>query len=141
MGLFRQPRVRLRESEQRYAYAMEASRDGIWDWDLQTHKIALTPSYFTLLGYAPYAFPETEAAWVNMIHPEDRERVLATELQLIKLSRTFELEYRLRAKDGSYQWILSRGNVVEWDEAGLPWRIVGIITDVTLRKQLSLIHI
>ncbi len=130
--------VRLRESEQRYAYAMEASRDGIWDWDLQTHKIELTPSYFTLLGYAPHAFPETEAAWVNMIHPEDRERVVATELQLITSSRTFELEYRLRAKDGSYKWILSRGNVVQWDEAGLPWRIVGIITDVTLRKQLEL---
>jgi PAS domain S-box-containing protein len=129
---------KLRDSDQRYAYALEASRDGIWDWFVQTNQVVLSKPYFTLLGYEPYEFPQTVDTWYQMVHPDEREWVLVTERQKLESSQAFDLEYRMRTKEGRYKWMLSRGKVVEWDENSQALRVVGTITDITERKQLEL---
>jgi PAS domain S-box-containing protein len=128
---------KIRQNAQRYAYALEASRDGIWDWYLTTHQAEFSASYYHLLGYEPDEFPASEAAWLATLHPDERDQILAEQQCLLQQKNAFEMEFQMRAKNGSYKWMLSRGKVMEWDKQGQPLRVVGTITDLTFRKQLE----
>jgi PAS domain S-box-containing protein len=125
---------KVRSSELRYAYAMEASSEGIWDWDLRTDQVEASASVFTMLGYAPNEFELTGPTILEMRHPDDRESVQRITLEAIRGVGAFTQEYRVRAKDGSYRWILSHGKVVERDAEGRALRLVGTYTDLSARK-------
>ena len=125
----------LQLSEQRYAYAAEATSDGIWDLNLDTGQITYSPTWFSMLGFAPDEFAHELSAWEELIHPDDREATFAAMAACIETADTSALEFRMRARDGSYRWILSRAKVVERDAAGNPTRLVGAHTDLTSRKQ------
>ena len=126
---------KLQLSEQRYAYAAEATSDGIWDLSLATGQITYSPIWFRMLGYAPDAFAHDLRAWEELIHPDDRTATLAALADCIETTQSFELEFRMRAGDGGWRWILSRAKVVERDAAGKATRLVGAHTDLTSRKQ------
>ncbi len=128
----------LRKSEERFRFAMEAAREGIWDWDLKTDRVEYSPAYYRMLGYEA---PEVEdvSFWISLLHPDDREKIVTLARKLLNSPGRYELEFRLRAKDGSYRWIVSRGKVVEWDESGAPLRAVGTHTDITDRMQAEAI--
>jgi PAS domain S-box-containing protein len=89
------------------------------------------------LGYEPDEFPASEAAWLATLHPDERDQILAEQQCLLQQKNAFEMEFQMRAKNGSYKWMLSRGKVMEWDKQGQPLRVVGTITDLTFRKQLE----
>lgn len=131
----------VRISEQRYEYAANATNDGLWDWNIKTGEVYYNPSYFTMLGYQPEDFLQHTAAnvWLNLLHPEERDRIALSSQQALIRDGGYEIEFRMLCKDGSYKWILSRGKVVERDADGSPLRAVGTHTDLTIRKQMELV--
>jgi diguanylate cyclase (GGDEF)-like protein/PAS domain S-box-containing protein len=124
----------LRESEQRYALAARGANDGLWDWKLATNEIYFSPRWNQMLGYGdPGVRPEPEE-WFSRIHPSDRGRVDG-EIAAHRNGATSEFtsEYRMRHRNGSFIWMLSRGAVVR-DENGRAIRMAGSQTDITEGK-------
>ncbi len=131
--------AQISASEERYKFALEATQDGIWDWDLRTNKTYLNPTYSTMLGYAPGELSEDYALhFVALLHPEDEQRIVELTREKLATEGGYEIEFRLRCKDGGYKWILSRGKVVERDTDGRPVRAVGTHIDLTARKALEI---
>jgi len=125
----------LRASEERFRYAMEATSDGLWDWNMVTGAVYYSPGYARLLGYASEALAQDVSTWTNSLHPEERDGVIAAAQRLLHDPGHYELEFRVRTLDGDYRWVLSRGKVVERGADGLPRRAVGTHVDITERKQ------
>ncbi len=126
----------LRESEERYRLAMEATSDGIWDWDLVTGHVYYNPAYFRMLGYQPGELADHAVTWTERIHPDDRQRVLGVNQACIRGDlAAFSVEFRMRTKDGSWRWILGRGRVVRRDVDGIALQMVGTHLDITGQKQ------
>ena len=129
----------LKISEQRFSYAVDASKDGIWDWDMQTNACYVSPAYLSMLGYAPgELLNNAKSQWLDLIHPEDKENILAEATRRLEQENAYEIEFRMRTKAGDYKWITSRGKVVMRDALGKPIRAVGTHIDMTQRKQLEL---
>jgi diguanylate cyclase (GGDEF)-like protein/PAS domain S-box-containing protein len=125
----------LAASEERYALAARGANDGLWDWELQTNRIYLSPRWKQMLGYAEHELGGDPAEWLQRLHPDDRELTeVRLEAHFQRLLTHFEQEYRIRHKDGSYRWMLCRGLAV-WDETGRAVRMAGSQTDITERKQ------
>ena len=126
----------LEESEFRWKFAIEGAGDGVWDRDLQTGQESYSRRCKEMLGYAEDEILPDHQERESRIHPDDRQAVLTSDADYIagKASR-YELEYRLRCKDGSYKWILSRGMIVSRDPNGKPLRTIGTHTDISERKK------
>ncbi len=125
----------LRLSEQRYHLAMDAVEDGLWDWYLDSEQIICNPSYYSMLGYRPNEFPALLSTLDGLMHPDDRQRVEEyREQYLSNPVDGYEIEYRLKGKNGQYHWILSRGRVVEFTADNKPRRMVGTHKDITRQK-------
>ena len=125
----------LRESEERLRLALNAASQGLWDTNLQTGVEVVGPEYATMLGYDPAEFHETDAAWAERLHPDDREGALATYREgMAGQGDEYRAEYRLRSKGGDWKWILSLGRVVSRSADGRPLRMLGTHTDITARK-------
>jgi len=132
----KQAEAALFKSEERFRVAMEASKDGLWDWDLANDRTYYSPGYYRMLGYEPDEFIMNEDAWAGLIHPDDRERALrATSDCAENKIQSFEIEFRMKARDGSWKWILGRGRSLEIDEQGRASRLIGTHIDITERKQ------
>ncbi len=129
-------RQALTDSEQRYRLAMEASTDGLWDWNLSNGQVFYSPGWFRIVderdpgnGYA---------TWEARIHPDDKERVLGSlQAHLDGSSDAWAEEHRLRKRDGSWAWVMGRGRVVQRSVNGSPLRMVGTMIDIGERKQVE----
>jgi|GEM_PF-1677832 len=126
----------VRVSEERFRLAMEATADGVWDWDLKTDNVFRSPGFFSMLGYQEEEFRGHFGEWQNLVHPEDLEAVrCALDEYLAGTRKNYEVEFRMFEKSGGTVWILSRGKVVARDESGRPLRMVGTHSDITERKR------
>ncbi|HIJ63780.1 MAG TPA: PAS domain S-box protein [Rhodospirillaceae bacterium] len=126
----------FRDGERRFRFAMEASTDGLWDRDVPTGNTYFSPSYFTMLGYEPGEWPSTSDTWIDLIHPDDRHHAVATAQDCIEhRSESFSREFRMKAKDGSWKWILGRGRAVLRDAEGRALRMIGTHVDITKIRQ------
>lgn len=126
----------LRESEKRLSYALEASTEGLWDWNIQTGTVHYSPHWIESLGYSPEEVPAHASFWQGIVHPEDAGAVRkALEAHFEGRTPVYACENRLRLKSGEYRWNLHRGRIVEWDAEGTPLRMVGTDSDITARKQ------
>jgi two-component system cell cycle sensor histidine kinase/response regulator CckA len=124
----------LRESEDRYALAVEGSNDGIWDWNLVTGEVYLSPRWKKMLGYGDDEIDNDSGAWKKLMHPDDYPRTKEIlENYLAGRIPNYEFESRLRHKNGSWRWIFNRGICLR-DEQGEPYRMAGSHSDVTERK-------
>ena len=113
----------------RYAVAWQASGDGIWDWELGGDRLWLSDSWRAIVGAA--GKDETPAEWLDRVHPADREAVdAAIRAHLEGESPRFESEHRLRREDGSWRWVLARGQATR-DATGKALRFSGSMMDVT----------
>ena len=124
----------LRESEERYALAINGANDGLWDWDLKTGSLYLSPRWKSMLGYTDDEMGSNPDAWIGQLHPEDVERVKETIAHhLAGLTSHLETEYRILHKNGIYRWMLCRGLAVR--DTGKAYRLAGSQTDITQRKK------
>ncbi|MBD2464714.1 EAL domain-containing protein [Oscillatoria sp. FACHB-1407] len=125
----------LRESEERYALAVQGANDGIWDWNLKTGDFYFSPRWKAMLGYGEDEIGANQFEWFNRIHPEDRHRVeREITAHLDGLTPHFENEHRMCHRDGTYRWMLSRGLAVRDAENNVT-RLAGSQTDITAHKQ------
>jgi PAS domain S-box-containing protein len=130
----------LRESEERYALAMEGANEGHWDWHIITDRLFLSPKMKTLQGQPADSEVTTRSAWLEQIfiHPDDKsvlESAIAGHLR--GLTSRFECEYRVRQPDGTWCWLLSRGRCLRHQDDS-PSRFVGSAIDVTTEKQAQM---
>jgi PAS domain S-box-containing protein len=126
----------LRESEERLRLALMAANQGLYDLNIQTGETLVNPEYATMLGYDPAEFQETNARWIERLHPDDRERVAETYRAYVRGEiPVYAVEFRQRTKSGDWKWILSLGKIVARDSEGRPLRMLGTHTDITERKQ------
>ncbi|CDM43334.1 putative sensory box/GGDEF domain/EAL domain-containing protein [Pseudomonas aeruginosa WS136] len=124
----------LHGSEQRLNRALEAVRDGLWDWDLVTDRMFVSPGYAALIGLAPEELGDPIETWKKRLHPEEYATVLeAHRNHLQGLTDNLDHIYRLRHKDGDYRWIHSRGRVLR-DALGKPLHYTGVARDITLQR-------
>lgn len=125
----------IEDNKERLQLALEGADLGMWDWDIQSDAMYYSPYYFSMLGYSPEELPHTPATWENLLHPEDKARALQ-HLQscLGTKPAKWSMEFRLRAKNGEYIWILGRGKVVEFGSDGSPLRAAGTHLDITAAK-------
>ena len=129
-------RQRQEKSEERFVLAMEATSDGLWDWDVASGIIYYSPGYFRMLGYEPEEFPAKADAWLETVHPDDRKRVLAANEACIHNDvPAFGVEFRMLSHDGTWRWILRRGKVITQDAGGRALRMIGTHIDITERKR------
>ncbi|MBE7435274.1 MAG: EAL domain-containing protein [Anaerolineales bacterium] len=143
MALFKHSMNRkLRESEERYALAVRAANDGIWDWNLQTNEIYYSIRWKEILGFKDDQISNGTDEWFNRIHPDDQRIVQANLVSHLKgTSSHFECEYRIKHATGKYLWVLSRGMAFR-DARNTPYRMAGSQSDITARKiaELRLAH-
>ena len=126
----------LSESEFRWKYALEGAGDGVWDWDRAHDTATYSKQWKRMLGYADHELANSTLAWQELLHLDDAERVRATlDAYVEGRSASYFCEYRMRAKDGSYRWILGRGMAVTFDRDGHPLRLIGTHTDITRAKE------
>lgn len=126
----------LRESEERWKFAVEGSGDGVWDYDCVTGRVLRSGRWREMLGYDATEIGTSLEDWKDRIHSEDRAAVEQA-MQALEQNggSTFVVEHRLRCKDGSWKWLLNRGMVMSRMPDGRPRRIIGTHTDLTARKQ------
>lgn len=106
------------EHEERLRLALDATNDGIWDWNTETGLAYFSPRYYTMLGYEPDEFLPSYDSWRHLIHPDDLEATEAAINNAREKQTSFAVEFRMKAKDNVYHWILSRGKAVEHSEEG-----------------------
>ncbi len=124
----------LRESEQRWQLAIRGANDGIWDWNIKTNEAFYSTRSKEILGYQNDEISNDVNEWFSKVHPDDIDLSMQTiQTHFDKKTPFYIVEHRLRCKDGSYKWILERGQAL-WDDSGHVVRMVGSHTDITERK-------
>ncbi|MGI9516469.1 MAG: PAS domain S-box protein [Pirellulaceae bacterium] len=133
---YKQSQQALRESEERWSFALDGSRDGVWDWNTETNDVYFSRRWKEMLGFADHEITNQFEEWGSRVHPHDRQQCLDDLQEHISgNSPYYENEHRIRCKDGSWKWILDRGKVISRSESNQALRVIGTHTDITDRKQ------
>ncbi|MEX2528269.1 MAG: PAS domain-containing protein [Gemmatimonadota bacterium] len=129
---------RLRIAEERWSFALEAADHGVWDWEPQTGRLFRSVGWLRLLGYPDDQGVSTVDVWKELVHPDDHPRVAqALQEHLEGGTEAYGAEYRIRAADGNYRWVRDQGQVMTWTKEGLPSRVIGTITDITMQREMA----
>lgn len=124
----------LNESEERFELAMAAAKDGLFDWNLVTNEIYYSPGWKSMLGYKDEELPNDFSVWEKLTEPLDIEKSWKMQQELINKQRDrFELEFKMKHKDGHWVDILSRAEAT-FDNKGKAIRMVGTHVDISERK-------
>jgi diguanylate cyclase (GGDEF)-like protein/PAS domain S-box-containing protein len=127
---------KLQQSEEQYALAAQGANDGLWDWNIRTNEIYFSPRWKSILGLQADDLGNQLDAWLQRIHPEDRERFQSELFEHLQgKTPYFENEYRILNQERCYCWVLCRGLAVR-DVAGKAYRMAGSQTDLTSRRVL-----
>ena len=130
----RQNKEYLSQNQERYSLAMQASNDGLWDWDLKTNKILYSDRWKEMLGFNDDEISDTADEWLSRVHPEDHDRVRASiDAYLEGTTSNFEIEYRIRHFSDNYLWMMAKGLAIRTSD-GRATRFAGSQTDVSERK-------
>jgi len=127
---------KLRESEDRWQFALEGSGDGVWDWNIETGEVYFSTHWKEMLGYKDEDIKESLQSWIDLVHPDQLQQV-KQDIQnyLDGKSDRYINEHQLLCKDGTYKWILDRGILVSTDKSGKATRMIGTHTDIDKNKK------
>lgn len=124
----------LHANEERYAKAISGTRDGLWDWDLKTGDVYISPRWKQMLGISQRESSIRDEEWFrSKLHQEDAPKLRAAINEHLEKKAPYVVELRLLTKQGKYRWFASRGQA-EWDEAGKAIRMTGILSDIHEQK-------
>lgn len=125
----------LKESEERYALAMEGANEGLWDWTMAKGDVYVSPRIEAIVGLKAENCMIKAREWLRRVHEDDRSAYLkAFQAHLKGETDIYSAEYRIRGDDSRYRWILDRGLVLR-DAEGRAYRMAGSIGDITVRKE------
>lgn len=123
-------------SEERFSLAMRGANDGLWDWDLETDEVYYSPRWKSMLGFEESELINNLSTWASLVHPDDKGFVLGKVRDYLAGRKdSFEVEMRMRHKDGHEVFVLSRAFLVIREIDGKPVRLVGTHVDITERKK------
>ncbi len=124
----------LKQTEDRFAIAIDGTQDGIFDWDIANDKIFYSRRFFEMLGYEGKAYTGSIEDSTDLIHEDDKERVMDTIAQYLDggLSE-YSQEFRMQHKSGRWVWVQSRAKAI-YDKSGKAIRMVGANTDISYLK-------
>ncbi|WP_374511788.1 PAS domain S-box protein [Niveibacterium sp.] len=123
-------------ASERLRLVLDATHDGVWDWDLVSGVAVLSPRYYEMCGYTPGEVPADSSFFRHLVHPDDWERISAVMTAHMRGETTSsEFDYRIVTKSGEVRWVNGKGRVVARDTQGKPLRMVGTISDITERKR------
>ncbi|MCH8311421.1 MAG: PAS domain-containing protein [Nitrospinae bacterium] len=129
----------LIQSEERLNLALDATSEGVWDWNIETNEVFFSPQWCKSLGYAPDEILPHLDSWKKLVHLDDMpELIKKLDAHFKGQTPFFEMENRLKTKSGDWRWNLDRGKVVKRDESGKPLRMVGTGADITVRKKAEI---
>jgi len=128
--------IQLQLSEQRLQMAIEATSDGLWDWNVRSGTVYRSPKYYEVTGYGAGEDTHDFEFFKRMVHPDDLPNALRN-IEAHRLGETdrIEYDYRLVAASGEIKWMRDKGCIVERDPHGEPIRIIGTVSDITERKR------
>ena len=128
----------LRALEQRWGLALQSASFGVWDLDPVAQLVHYSPQWKAMLGYTINDERDSTEVWRARVHPDDLQGMRAAlDAHLEGRSDAYACEFRLRAADGGYRWVMSRGRVAARDGQGRALRVVGTLTDVNDRRELE----
>jgi diguanylate cyclase (GGDEF)-like protein/PAS domain S-box-containing protein len=126
----------LRESQERWKFAIEGAGDGVWDWNIQTGEAMYSRRWKEMLGYQEHEISNQASEWSSRVHPEDMPRVTAAlEAHMAGRTPAATVEFRIKCKDGHWLWTLGRGMVISRTPDGNALRLVGTNADISERKR------
>jgi PAS domain S-box-containing protein len=132
----RKPPAGKESSADRWKLALESAGDGVWDWNVQTSKVYFSDRWKAMLGFEKHEIGDTLDEWEKRVHPDDRKEVFdAINRHLEGKTSIYISEHRVMCKDGSYKFVLDRGQIISRTPEGKPLRVVGTHTDLTRLKQ------
>ncbi len=121
---------------QHFEAAIAGANVGLWLWDARTARSTINQQWASMLGYALDEVPQDNNGWLTLVHPDDVPGVqAAAHASFHEKSAPYEVEFRMRHKDGGWRWVQSRGRVIEWSPQGTPLRVAGSQIDVTARRE------
>jgi diguanylate cyclase (GGDEF)-like protein/PAS domain S-box-containing protein len=128
--------IALRETEERWKLALESTGDGVWDWYVQDGREYYSKRYKEMYGYGDDKVWQEADDYHELVHPDDRDQLVEDQFaHFYGETAAYSNEHRVRCKDGSWKWVLSRGMVIARDAAGRPLRMIGTHTDISQRKE------
>lgn len=129
-------RADVTSTSERLHRAIEATYDGIWEWDIQTNAVYYSESWKATLGYADTELAGDFSTWEALVHPDDKEPTLETlQRHFESHSPQYQAEFRMRHKNGEWVWLEARGRIVARDGNGAPLRMSGVATNISARKR------
>jgi len=126
----------LRTSEKHFSLVIKGTNLGTWNWDISTGNIICNEQVFDMLGMKNNEIDVDIESWKDMIHPDDKEKVVTLLVSHVKGEiSSYTAEYRIKHKSGRWIWVVARGKVVDFDNKGNALSAVGTILDITDRKR------
>lgn len=137
LEILNQELLKEQEQETMLDYAWTGNL-GHWYWNIKTNEVTFNPLKITALGYEKSEIPEqvTYQFFTDKLHPEDYENTMnVMRDHLHGKASVYEVEYRIKAKDGKYKWYYDRGKITQYDNNGKPLLLAGIVFDITRSKE------
>jgi PAS domain S-box-containing protein len=124
----------LKVSEERYALAQRVANIGSWDWNIINGNLKWSDTIEPMFGFGDGEFGGTYEAFLNSVHPDDRQYVIDSVNACLEKGKDYDIEHRIVWPDGTVRTVSETGNVIR-DRKGKPMRMLGIVRDITERKQ------
>jgi PAS domain S-box-containing protein len=126
----------LEISEQRYNLAQQAANIGSWDWDIKTGELTWSEKIEPMFGFKKGEFGGTYEAFLNSVHPKDRDFVVKSVNDCMDHKKRYAIEHRIVWPNGTVRWVLERGDVIR-DKNDEPRRMLGVVQDITNNKKME----
>ena len=124
----------LSRNEQRLTLTLEAASAGTWDWHVPTGEMSWSPELHRILGDADHLLPASFDAFLNHVHPLDRDRVARTFTDAMREGVSYETEFRVLGSDNAERWVMAKGRGMR---NGVPLRMLGVFVDFTERHRVE----